>query len=282
MDKDTIRDVIVKHRHWLLKDVDNWESYRADFAFADLTGADLSDVNLTGANFRGAILNRADLHNTTLNRADLTCALLCDADLSHSMLYKADLQAARLPEANLRYADFEKCKAQGADFSGANLSFANLRFINLNAANLRNAVLYGANLNGADLTGVKVKETQWYGSNLTQAKHRPFIPMACPDTGPFVGWKKVDGLIVKLFIPEDARRCSGTTRKCRADKAFVAGIENVDGSCANVLYVVNHNYKATVYEINTLVYPDFFDENRFNECSHGIHFFINRQDAVEW
>ena len=28
------------------------------------------------------------------------------------------------------------------------------------------------------------------------------------------------------------------------------------------------------------VYPDSFDENRFEECSNGIHFFMNKQDAI--
>lgn len=61
--------------------------------------------------------------------------------------------------------------------------------------------------------------------DLSHAKNIPFIPMVCQDTGSFIGWKKASGKIVKLQIPEDARRSSSTGRKCRCDKAFVVGIE---------------------------------------------------------
>lgn len=27
---------------------------------------------------------------------------------------------------------------------------------------------------------------------------------------------------------------------------------------------------------------DSFDEDRWNECSHGIHFFINKQEAIDY
>jgi len=34
-----------------------------------------------------------------------------------------------------------------------------------------------------------------------------------------------------------------------------------------------------VYEVGKLTIPDGFDENRWEECSHGIHFFITRSEA---
>lgn len=139
------------------------------------------------------------------------------------------------------------------------------------------AYLVGANLGDADLRGANLG-----GADLRDAKNIPFIPMACPDTGAFIAWKKVNGYIIKLRIPEDARRSSATTTKCRCDKAFVLAIENADGTPADKDSIVNDNYAAMTYTVGEMVYPDRFDENRFNECSHGIHFFINRQEAVDW
>ena len=50
-----------------------------------------------------------------------------------------------------------------------------------------------------------------------------------------------------------------------------------------VLEVVNHAYgQETRYKVGEMVYPDSFDEDRRNECSHGIHFFINKQDAIDY
>jgi len=46
--------------------------------------------------------------------------------------------------------------------------------------------------------------------------------------------------------------------------------------------LTNKTYAPCVYTVGEMVYPDSWDDNRWNECSHGIHFFINRQEAVGW
>ena len=144
---------------------------------------------------------------------------------------------------------------------GANLCGANLRSADLRSANLYGADLCGANLRSADLC---------------------FIPINCPSDGAFVGWKKVQDKLIKLLIPEDAKRCSATTYKCRCDKAQVLAITSLDeessfDSVTNVAYIPNIKYK-----VGEMVYPDKFDEDRWNECSNGIHFFINKQNAIDY
>ena len=139
-------------------------------------------------------------------------------------------------------------------------------------AYLRDAYLRGAYLRGADLGG----------ADLGGAKEVPYIPFACPSDGAFIGWKKVHGKLVKLQIPEDARRCSATTQKCRCDKALVLSITDLDGS--NPIEEINNTARAhhVTYKVGELALPDSFDEDRWNECSHGIHFFINKQDAIDY
>lgn len=120
------------------------------------------------------------------------------------------------------------------------------------------------------------------GADLSGAKNPPYIPMSCPDTGAFIAWKKARRKIVKLLIPEDARRSSATGRKCRCDKAQVLAIQNRDGSDAKVNSVASGRDKDFVYTVGeTVTVPDFC-EDRFRECAAGIHFFINRQEAVEY
>ena len=169
---------------------------------------------------------------------------------------------------------WEKLKANlyGADLYGANLYGANLCGANLRGANLDGANLYGANLRGANLCG----------ANLRGAENIPFIPFACPDTGSFIAYKKASGYIVKLQISEDAKRLSATSRKCRCDKAQVLEIQNLDGTTADVTKIESDYDRNFIYEVGKTVSVDNFDENRWNECSTGIHFFINRQEAVEW
>ena len=120
------------------------------------------------------------------------------------------------------------------------------------------------------------------GANLRGAKEIPYIPFACPSDGAFIGWKKVHGKLVKLQIPDDARRCSATTQKCRCDKALVLAITDLDGS--NPIEEIENTAQAhnVTYKVGELVLPDSFDEDRWNECSHGIHFFINKQDAIDY
>ena len=140
-------------------------------------------------------------------------------------------------------------------------------------ANLRYADLRYADLRGADLDG----------ANLRDAKNIPYIPLECPSDGAFVGWKKVNNVLIKLEIPEDARRSSATTKKCRCDKAKVLGFYNALGTEElDITELVNDKYEKCKYVKGEMVYPDFFDENRWNECSHGIHFFVNKQDAINY
>jgi len=134
------------------------------------------------------------------------------------------------------------------------------------------ADLSRANLSGANLSG----------ANLYGAENVPFIPMACPDTGSFIGFKKASGHIVMLGIPEDARRLSATGRKCRCDKAIVIRIEEMDGTTSDLTEVVSDRDNSFVYKVGEMVSVPDFCEDRWQECSAGIHFFINRQEAVNY
>ena len=144
----------------------------------------------------------------------------------------------------------------------------------LGGAYLRDADLRGANLRGADLSG----------ADLGDAKNIPYFPFYCPSDGAFIGWKKVGRYLIKLQIPEDAKRCSATGEKCRCDKAMVLDITCISGKNAlNLTEIINTAYTPSItYRVGEMVYPDSFDENRWNECSHGIHFFINKQDAINY
>lgn len=126
------------------------------------------------------------------------------------------------------------------------------------------------------------------GAYLRGAKNIPYIPL-CPSDGAFIGWKKISNYkesykgdyLVKLEIPEDARRCSATTCKCRCDKARVLEITRIkDGEGLDV--ITNTNYGECVYKVGEMVISDSFDENRWNECSNGIHFFINKQQSIDY
>ena len=196
----------------------------------------------------------------------------------------ANLVGANLGGANLRGADLGDADLGDAYLRDAYLRDAYLRGANLGGANLRGADLGGANLGGANLRGADLGD-----ADLGGAKNVPYIPMACPTDGEFIGWKKVhdNGInyLVKLLILEDAKRSSATGRKCRCSKARVLDISALqDGKEGpKERKIINTSYDPHVtYEVGKVVEPDSFDDNRFNECSHGIHFFIDKQEAIDY
>ena len=218
---------------------------------ADLHGADLTGANLTGANLRFA---------------DLSEACLCDALLCEANIYRASLIKANLDGADLRLANL-----YGSDLNYACFSFADLSRTNLHRANFV----------GADLSCADLSEACLYMTNLIDAKNIDF-PISCPEKGSFIGFKKANGLIVELEIPSDALRSSATTRKCRCSKAKVISITNPDGSPSNVTSIPSSWDRNFVYRIGDIVEVADFDTNRWNECAPGIHFFITRQEAVNY
>ena len=192
------------------------------------------------------------------------------ANLFGANLSRADLSGANLFEANLSRANLS-----GANLSGANLFEANLFEANLFRANLSGADLFEANLSGANLSG----------ANYIEKAKNLFYPIACPEIGAFVGWKKArvktsgHECIVKLEITEDAVRSSAAGRKCRCSKATVLEIQDLEGNVLEQAAVSDRDCNFS-YIPGTVVSVLDFDENRWNECSTGIHFYITREEAV--
>ena len=182
-------------------------------------------------------------------------------------------------EDNTMAKTVEVSVSRGASLRDAYLRDAYLRDANLRDADLRDADLCGAYLRGANLCGANLRGANLCGANLRGAKGAYF---ACPSEGEFIGWKKASGYIVKLRIPEDARRSSSTSAKCRCDKAFVVEIQNIDGTIADVDVVSSDYDDKFLYAKGAQVEVADFDDNRWNECAAGIHFFVDRRAAVEY
>ena len=178
---------------------------------------------------------------------------------------RADLSEADLSEADLSEADLSR-----ANLSRANLSWADLRGANLSGADLRGADLSWANLSWAENTDSVI----W---NL----YTSFYPLQCPENGSYTAYKKANGLIVELEIPADALRSSATSRKCRASKARVISITDVDGNPAGDSVASDYD-SDFVYRVGETVEVPGFDTDRWNECAPGIHHFITRGEAVRY
>ena len=207
---------------------------------------------------------RANLRGANLKNVDLRGVNLRSILLSYANLSGADLRGVDLKNADLRFTDL----------SNADLRYADLRYSYLNNANLRSADLRCANLTDTDLRGADLR-------NIKTDMYTMGYSLACPEEGSFIGYKKADKYLVKLLIPEDAKRSSSTTTKCRCDKAKVLDIENIKTGLK--VMEANSNYNSNfIYRVGEIVTVEDFDEDRWNECAPGIHFFMNRENAINY
>ncbi len=186
---------------------------------------------------------------------------------------RTNLRSADLRYANLRYANLSSADLRYANLSSANLSYANLRSANLSYANLRYANLRYANLSSANLSSANLDDETIKNIN----KYRPF--QICPQEGGFIAWKKgADSCIVKLLIPAEAKRTSSLIgRKCRASKVKVLAIWDKDGN--PIKKCGGWDDSSFIYRVGRVRKPDSYDPDIRVECSHGIHFFVTKEEA---
>ena len=245
--REGLNKILELHQKWWHGDPDG---VCADLINVDLRGVNLSNVDLTLADLSYADLIGVDLRGVDLSYADLFCA-----DLRYTDLRDVDLFGA-----NLRLADLFCADLRGSDLSNADLKYADLRGTDLRGANLR----------GARLDNVKFDECTL------------FYTMQCPKEGSFIGYKKADCKIVVLEITEDSKRSSATSRKCRCSKAKVLRIEDTEGNILDIKSVRSNYDKKFIYTVGDIVEVKDFDNDRWNECSTGIHFFMTEQEAVNY
>lgn len=253
IDEAELNKILSNHKLWLMDEPNGIRANLSgvDLEYANLDSADLRDANLSGADLRGA-------------------------DLGGANLWYADLRGADLRDANLGCADLGYADLSGANLSGANLDGADLKSTDLRGANLGHTNLWSADLSGADLSGANL-----WSADLSCVKNI-FFPMACPEKGSFIAFKKAGCYIIELFIPSNAKRCSATSRKCRCSKAKVISITTLSGDKTNITEVHSNYDPNFIYKLGEYVEVKNFDDNRWNECSTGIHFFITRQEAVNY
>ncbi len=181
---------------------------------------------------------------------------------------------------NLAYANLIGANLSGANLSGANLSGANLTYANLIGANLSGANLIGANLTYTNLSGANLKDTNLRGANLkdTNLRGAGLPPFQIPQTGQLTVWKKLHaGVIAELLVGRRAKRTATLVgRKCRAEYVKVLSLSD------RVPVALASHDQATRYEVGQIVWPDSYNGDIRVECTHGIHFFLTREEAEQY
>ena len=152
----------------------------------------------------------------------------------------------------------------------------------LSGADLRGAYLFSADLSGADLSGADLR-----GADLHGAKLSPF--QIVPQEGGFYCYKKVrfgqGEAVLTLRIPATAARTSSLVgRKCRASVAKAVKAETLDGTPITDAAAVFRSLRESefTYRVGKTVSVSDFDPDIRVECAKGVHFFITKQEAVDY
>ena len=260
-----------------------------DYIYANLCLMMLDGYNFTG-NFRGADFSHSSLVNTTFTGADenpchLDGANFAMAKIGNARFEECDLSLANLSEATLKEVTLSKTNMAITNFSEASLADVTFSECDGGRCNFANGVwgqvkIKKCNLPYSITTDVNLLcEPEITDSNLYGATFNS----VCPETGAFEAWKIVDHTyLVQLRVPADAKRSSAATIKCRCSKAKVLDIVNIE-TRHHVKSVVNHTRGVLCkYEVGKIVKPDSFDPRWWNECSHGIHFFLRKEQALNY
>ena len=255
-----IKEKLENHKHFLNEDCDGWQYMRADFSYCCIRNWSFYNCDLSYANFYNAVIEYTEFVDVRMHNTNLKGAHLTFVEAYMVILHESYLDHVSIGESSFNTCYFNRCFMSGTMF--VHSVFMNCDFID---------------------------------SDLSGAKNVPYIPMVCPDEGSFIGWKKCltndqpiscgipehdRECLVKLRILEDSKRSSGTGRKCRCDKAEVISIEKFDGTPLQKAY--SYYDKSFIYEVGKIVSVDNFNEDRFDECSAGIHFFITKQEAINY
>ena len=211
---------------------------------------------------------------------------------------EALLEALKLRDTGERPA-FRECEFKDMDLSGADLhnmdftlsSFqnVNLEYVNLKNSSVENALFDGNSLHGADFQNANMKTAAFRECDMRakldgiQSDHTTqWFRMHCPETGPILGYKKcVNDRVVQLLIPADAKRTSATRPSCRCSKAKVLSIKSFDETeeFEEAWSLVDENF---VYRKGQWVEVKDFNEDRWMDSTTGIHFWMERKEALSY
>lgn len=203
-----------------------------------------------------------------------------NVNYSHSVLHARDFSNTTFINCNFDRCDLTSCNFTKSVFKQCSLRFANLHWVNFSDVDLRNNTLKGSNLRGANFHFALLEQSDL--RDVIFDDTTKFFGNTCPKEGYFIGYKKCFNYrIVKLLIPKDARRSSATNAACRCDKARVLSITSIDET-KSYREATSLNTSAMVYRVNEMVYPDSFNEDPWNDSTHGIHFFMTRKQAIDY
>ncbi len=229
-------------------------------------------IRITEKEFRERIAGRKPGEILRFTEYEIWDMDLSGEDLSHmdftlSSFQNTVLNGVNFENSIVENALFDGCPMKGANFKNARMVTASFRYCDMRECNIEGADLFGAVLEFAKLDGIiSNDDTKWFR-------------LHCPETGAFLAYKKcVNDRMVQLLVPADAKRTSATLRSCRCNKAKVLTIKSFDfkENFDEAWSLVDENF---VYKRGEWVEVKDFNEDRWQDSTTGIHFWMTRAEA---
>lgn len=210
---------------------------------------------------------RIVLHECEFRDMDLTDWNLSNIEFTLSSFQDVILNGVDFHNSSVENALFDGCPMHGASFNHADMKTASFRYCDMGECDIRGANLFGAVLEHANLEEIiSDDDTKWFR-------------LYCPEEGAFLAYKKcVNDRMVQLLVPADAKRTSATRPSCRCNKAKVLTIKSFDfqENFDEAWSLVDENF---VYRRGEWVEVKDFNEDRWQDSTTGIHFWLTREEA---
>ena len=234
----------------------------------------------------------------TIDKAEEVKAALKDknngtvVDMSEVIFNDLDLSGWDMSGLNLRRATFDHCNLNGTDFHESMMDHVAFYDCDIRNMKLNNCLVRGASFRGNDMEGIDLSGANIYAAVLEDATNQDKViidddtkwyKMRCPEEGPFIAWKCCTELrVVQMLVPADAKRCMATMETGRVSKVKVLSIKSIDEtkSWDWAQSTVDPDF---YYEVGKWLEPaNGFQEDRWKDSSAGIHFFLERQQCVDY
>lgn len=213
-------------------------------------------------------------------------------DLQETIFKELDLSKWDMQNLNLRRASFYNCNLQSTNFTDSMMDHVAFYDCEIKKAILKNCKLRGASFRGNDMEGIDLSGANIYAAVLEDATNQDKViyneetrwyEMSCPTEGPFIAWKCCTELrVVMMLVPADAKRCMATMETGRVSKVKVLSIKSIDES-KSFDWAQSTVDPDFYYETGKWLEPaNGFQEDRWKDSSEGIHFFLDRQQCVDY
>lgn len=264
----------------------------------------MSELIVLAENGRFVECNMSGEHGVSYKKSNFKYAYIIKCNFINCKFWMSEWREAVIDRCDMKNTEFSSCifvdtyfkEVDFRDSAFINCSFVCCRFdgCNFEKAKLGANAWYGSYFENCNFKGVILPQP-FDPNTFRNNRNVPYIPMVCPDEGEFIGYKvgltcNYKRVLITLKVPADARRSSAGGRKCRCDKATVIDLEWIDPvlrtmekppTSARSLITF---YGTVVYKIGEEVTPQAreFDPDRWQECSSGIHFFMNKKEALKF